>query len=90
MAEAEIADPSIELKFHATFHQPFLKWPHHGVILVVDGSHDPAQRIETRNHMGEAQQITLEFDRAVPGLKGKSSAPHKPEISLKERRIEVI
>src|SRR6266702_7407560 len=40
--------------------------------------------------MSEAQQIALEFDRAVPGLKGKCRTPHKPEVCLKERGIEVV
>jgi hypothetical protein len=40
--------------------------------------------------MSEAQQIALEFDRAVPGLKGKCRTPHKPEVCLKERGIKVV
>ena len=40
--------------------------------------------------MGETHQITLELDRAMPGLKGKSRTPHMPEIRLKELRIELI
>ena len=40
--------------------------------------------------MREAEQITLELDRAVPGLKGKGGTPHEPEVGLEKRRIEVI
>ena len=40
--------------------------------------------------MGETQQISLELDRAVPGLEGEGRTPHEPEIGFEEVGLEVI
>ena len=40
--------------------------------------------------MSEAHQIALKLNRAMPGLKGESCAPHQPEVGFKERRIELV
>src|ERR1017187_7699819 len=90
MAEIEIGNTGIELKPHATFFQPFLKWSHHRVVLVVDGSHNPTERVEAGNHMSETHQIALKLDRAVPWLKSKGRTPHKPEVCFKERGVELV
>ncbi len=39
--------------------------------------------------MGKADQVAFEFDRAVPGLKGKRGTPHEPEIGLEKRCMKV-
>ena len=90
LAQAEIRDPRVQRETHAARVKPFVQRPDHGIVLVVDRPHDAFETVEARDHMGEAHEIALEFDRAVPGLKGEGRAPHEPEIGLEKRGVELI
>ena len=90
LAQPQIRDAGIELDLDVPRLEPLLQGPHHGVILIVDRAHDPVQAIKAVDHVGETNEIALEFDGAVPRLKGEGRAPHEPEIGLEERGVELI
>src|SRR3954452_18326162 len=41
LAEIEISDTGVKLEHDAMVIEPLAERPHHGVVLVVDGAHDP-------------------------------------------------
>ena len=90
IVESEIGNARLQHEVHAAFFEPFPERPHHRIVLVVDGSHDAGKRVEAGDHVSEAYQITFKLDSAMPGLKSECSAPHVPEVRLKEPRIELI
>ena len=84
LIEIDVGHPRGEAHIHPSLQQPALQRPDQGVILVVLGAHHARQRMNARKLLNEAQEIALQFDRAVPILEGKGGAPHLPEIGLEE------
>ena len=88
--KAEIDDGCVQHEIHTALFEPFVKRTDHRIVLVVDGSHNSGKRIKTGNHVSEAHQIAFELDCAMPGLKSEGSAPHVPEVRLKESRGKLV
>lgn len=82
--EVDIHDSGAKLNIHALRHKPSLHGHGYRVILVVNGATPAREGVHAREFLDESQEVSLEFDSAVPDLEGKSSAPHLPEVGLEK------
>jgi hypothetical protein len=84
LGEVNTCHPGSVLGADSAVGQPLVDRADDGVVLVQPGATHAGQGVNAREFLGEAQQITLEFDGAVPILEGEGGAPHRPEVRDEE------
>jgi len=85
----EIGHLATDEQVDALGFEPCLQRQDEGIVLVVDGSLHTRKSFNAGKFQHEAEQITLELDGAMPGLKGERSGPHVSLVdgSLAQRRL---